>query len=206
MSERWREAVSALADGEASELELRQILARSEDPELRQFWRSCHLQHAASSACELRFSQVDLSAGVAAALAAEPVPRGAPRRWLRPLGGTAVAASVALAVVFGGGAFDTGGPLPSPEGSTLETAAAPTGSRVYPVGGGASARGSVPVIAGVEGNWPRASGAGEAAPPAVDEEAQRQLQRYLLRHTERAAVKTGQGLLSFARVSHIEPE
>lgn len=207
MNDQLREAVSALADGEASELELRQILARADDPELRHFWRHCHTARGGVSAAELSFAHIDLSAGIAAAIDEEPAASAPTPRWARPLGGVAVAASVALAVVFGGGALERlPGAVPGAGSAEMAGTGNTTSGRVYPTSGAVSAQGSLPVIAGFPGDWPRSGASVAVEAPDMNEEAQRRLQQYLLRHTERAAANTGQGVLTFARITQIDAE
>ena len=93
-----RESMSAVMDGEGSELDVARVLKAVEtDPEARDHWR--RLQRAGSL---LRTGQVgpalDVSDAVREAVAK---PAGSARR-LGPLGSLAVAASVTFAVVLGG--------------------------------------------------------------------------------------------------------
>jgi sigma-E factor negative regulatory protein RseA len=84
-------------------------------------------------------------------------------------------------------------------GAGAEVAQAPTPSsgRVYPAQSG-PVMGNVPVSA-------QLSDLAVLRPASAnpDELAQQRLQHYLLRHTERAALNNGQGLISFARVSEL---
>lgn len=93
-----RESMSAVMDGEGSELDVARVLKAIEaDPEARDHWR--RLQRAGSL---LRTGQdgpaLDVSDAVREAIAR---PAGSARR-LGPLGSLAVAASVTFAVVLGG--------------------------------------------------------------------------------------------------------
>ena len=45
-----------------------------------------------------------------------------------------------------------------------------------------------------------------ASRAAADQEAKNRLQKYMLRHTESAALNNGQGMISFARVASFELE
>lgn len=104
-----QEALSALMDGEASELELRRLLrqldqdAGSESRALRDTWARYHLArdvlHEAG-----RPVSVDLSRRIAAALEDEPLPATAsvagPAHWRQTVVKLAIAASVAVVGVF----------------------------------------------------------------------------------------------------------
>ena len=95
--ERDREALSALMDGEAQELELRRTLeATACDGSLRDRWRRQHRVREVLHGQAASFTDIDISKGVLQALETEkPVSRN-------PLWSMAVAASVTLAVVMGG--------------------------------------------------------------------------------------------------------
>lgn len=102
-SESLRESLSALMDDEAEQLELRRaLLAGEQDPDIRRSWERYQLARAVMHK-EPWYSGVDLSAGIAAALADEPAlqARPTPRRWASRLGRVAVAASVTVAVLIG---------------------------------------------------------------------------------------------------------
>ncbi len=95
--DRDREALSALMDGEAQELELRRALeAAAGDGSLRDRWQRQHRVREALRGQAASFTDIDISKGVLQALETEkPVSRN-------PLWSMAVAASVTLAVVMGG--------------------------------------------------------------------------------------------------------
>lgn len=97
--EALHESLSAVMDNEADELELRRILAASEDSELRATWSRYQIARAAMHK-ELLIPNLDVAAAVSAALDKEPVPA---RRagLLRSVGRVAVAASVTVAVLAG---------------------------------------------------------------------------------------------------------
>lgn len=104
-----KESLSALLDNEADELELRRVLNASESPEVRETWSRYQIARAAMHN-ELHTAQIDLSAGIMAAINAEPVPlveqqetleqpkKSANSTWITRV---AVAASVTLAVLGG---------------------------------------------------------------------------------------------------------
>lgn len=100
MNESNREHLSCLMDGEL-ESGARNFLVRrlASDQELSGRWRRYHLIRAC---LQREFTAgVDLDSRVSAALASEPeLASAAPAsRWLRPLGGAAIAASVAVAAL-----------------------------------------------------------------------------------------------------------
>lgn len=95
-----QEALSALMDGEASELDIARVLkGLGSDPQLREQWRS---QQAISSALQSRRAPA-LKIDISDAVRAELEGSAKQRNWGKnPLVGLAVAASVTMAVVFGG--------------------------------------------------------------------------------------------------------
>lgn len=98
---RIEEALSALMDNEATELEVRRVLKDvSEDSNLRDTWRRYQLASAAMKR-DLPPQMVDLSSRIRTALDSEPAPKASFKQFLQPLGKVAVAASVALVAVFG---------------------------------------------------------------------------------------------------------
>ncbi|MFT5603241.1 MAG: sigma-E factor negative regulatory protein RseA [Paracoccaceae bacterium] len=187
MSKDIRESLSALMDGEASELEVRRLL-REDSEELSEVWSRFHRQQAVLHN-ERSFAELDVSSAVRSALVDEqPHRKNVLRDWRRPLGGLAVAASVAALVVFGlGGNSPSGVQLTSTQQTTEQ------GGRVYLSAPTASATGTV-----------NASAASTEAPrfQAVNDEQSRQrFERLLQQHTERAAVNSGQGMVAYARLS-----
>ena len=100
--ETLQESLSAVMDNEADELELRRVLAGSEEPELRATWSRYQLARAVMHK-ELLEPRLDIAAAVSAALANEavPAPVKAARGPWRGLGRIAVAASVTVAVLAG---------------------------------------------------------------------------------------------------------
>ena len=128
------------------------------------------------------------------------MPESAPAvrpRWYKPLTGVAIAASVALAVVV------TVPALQSPSGDPVladnrSPTAAVASSRVFP----ATAGGAV----GGPGMSMAATGETTLAPVAGEPLNAKRLDRYLLRHTEQAALNNGHGMMSFARVASFDIE
>ena len=191
MKDTDREALSALMDGEAGELELRRIL-NSEDESLRAEWSALHRGQQLRKDGVLPFADMDISARVMAAIDEEPVARG--NSWRQTLAGLAVAAGVAAVVVFAGS-----GQFPGSAGSELSTtvAASPNSGRVYPAQMGASANGGVPVSA---------QGGAMPTMAETDTEARKRFDELLRKHTERASLNNGQGFVSYARVVSQESE
>ena len=97
--ETLQESLSAVMDNEADELELRRVLAASEDGELRGTWSRYQVARAAMHR-ELLVPQLDIASAVSAALVDEAVPARKTPIW-RSVGRVAVAASVTVAVLAG---------------------------------------------------------------------------------------------------------
>ena len=121
--DRDREALSALMDGEAQELELRRTLeALAGDGSLRHRWQRQHLARDALHGQSGSHADIDISKGVLQALeTGKPMSRN-------PLWSMAVAASVTFAVVMGGQQLL----LPSTAGSSVPVVSE-LGGAVVPV-------------------------------------------------------------------------
>lgn len=114
--EMLKESLSALMDNQASDLELRRILKQlPEDEALGATWRRYQLTSTLLQRKETAFLNVDLSAAISQAIALEPAlspsavtvksdNKPAPA-WLRWGSKSAVAASVAIAVLIGAQQF-----------------------------------------------------------------------------------------------------
>lgn len=133
MKETIDEQISAWVDGELPADQQALLLARLErDPGLRARWDHYHLI-ADALHCRLP-EQIapNLADRVMAALDAEPAARsGRHLRWLRPLGGAAIAAGVALAAVLVAQRLDT----PSTGAPQATLAAAPAADQFRRVAG-----------------------------------------------------------------------
>jgi len=137
MTDKAREEMSALMDGEATELELHRVLKCCEDDEeLRASWRRYHVMRSVIRgetrdknllAGRSENAAMGFAAAVSQAIADEPAyqestePHKQRLPWvdtlLRPLGSVAVAASVSAMVIFGWqstGVFLRRQPLPAP--------------------------------------------------------------------------------------------
>lgn len=202
MSEKLRESVSALVDGEADDLELRRLLAGADMGAVRTAWRDYHLQRDSLNGVDMQFAHIDISQGIQAALAAETLPVAATgARWWRPLASVAVAASVATVVAIGARSFSPlSDKVPDNSEAVAQVSMPAIANRVYPVQT-APSLGNVAVSAQLNSLYP-------AQPVAFDADqlAQQRLQQYLLRHTERAAFNNGQGVIGFAKVSQLNAE
>ncbi|MCR8923305.1 RseA family anti-sigma factor [Dasania sp. GY-MA-18] len=213
MSEQLREALSALKDGEAEELELRRLLKHGDTQELDQCWRSMHrLTDAMSGGEALAFTQWDISDKVAAAIAQEPAHAVAetasvgeqPKAWYKPVAGFAVAASVAMAIVVGGQSFINSDAGVTPVVDTLATAN--NSGRVYPAQLAASGVGNVTVAATLNQQSIMPGTGLSKAVEQGDLTAEQRLHQYMLEHTEQSALNNGQGMINFARVVSYEAQ
>ncbi|MGK0499122.1 MAG: sigma-E factor negative regulatory protein RseA [Oceanicoccus sp.] len=216
MSEKNRESLSALMDGEAEQLELRRLLS-SEDEALIETWSRYHLaRDIMQDHQHTEFRHLDISARVSAsivdiekqeAMAASDglSAETAATPWWRPMASFAVAASVTIAVVVGVQSVEQ--PLPGLNPDQLQSQLQNTpqvASRVYPVAGSSmQASGNGGVINYRNTTLPGNLAASRAE---ADEEAQQRLEQFMLRHTERAALNNGQGMISFARIASFEEE
>lgn len=194
-----RESISALVDGEADELELRRVLASADGQGLRDMWRDFHLQRDMLAGVDMQFAHIDISQRVQAQLVDENLPVVAVgARWWRPLASVAVAASVATVVVMGARGLNS----PNSQNAVAQSAISEAG--VFPVSGSFSLPASNVAVSAAMLSSPAAF----AQPAALDPDqlARQRLQQYLLRHTERAALNNGQGVISFSKVSELGNE
>ncbi|WOJ96112.1 sigma-E factor negative regulatory protein [Congregibacter brevis] len=188
------ETLSALADNEAQELELRRVLRDVDSsPELRNRWYRLHIARSVMQGEAVRPAP-DFAMSVRAAIDAEPaLQQNTAGNWRRALGSFAVAASVAAVVVVGGQQLA----VTSAGGDTDLVA------RVAPLPVGVvNTAGAVPV---------QASFGTRALPTlqpadrtAYRELARQRLRKYSQEHAEHASLNTPQGMLPFARVPVIE--
>lgn len=96
--EQLGESISALVDGEASEMELRRIIKASEtDDDLRKQWSRYQLISQVMQGEAPASAGVDLSASIREAIDAEPEAR---KGWFQNVARVAIAASVAGVVVL----------------------------------------------------------------------------------------------------------
>lgn len=197
MTEQLRESLSALMDDEANELELERILSRiGEDGELRNTWVRYHAVRTASQGQPAPSLDWDVTSRVSAAIADQP--NATPGRWqrmLRPLGGFAVAASVAATVVVGGQQWyqaGSTGPATSEQASNA------------PALGFVNTLGGAPVQASFGNSAASPPELTPATRTAYRELARQRMLQYSQEHAEQAALNTPQGLIIYARVPRIE--
>ncbi len=105
MSKQNREQVSAFMDDELSTVQSQRLLeAMKQDPQLCRFWRSGHAITAALHGESMAGGDLNLAQRVHDALESEPVVLAPPpvrkRSGLGPLGGVALAASVAMLAII----------------------------------------------------------------------------------------------------------
>ena len=105
MSDDFKEAISALADGERSGDDSLAVIDKIiHDPTARKAWERYHLIRDAMKEGLPEEIHTTLASGVHDALALEPVSLAARRKrrtWLKPLTGLALAASVATIAIIG---------------------------------------------------------------------------------------------------------
>jgi sigma-E factor negative regulatory protein RseA len=203
MSDKLRESISALVDGEANEMDLHRVLKASEtDGDVRQSWRRYQAISAVIKNEERSLLQIDISAGVKTALADDKVAIGGRiSEMLKPMMSVAVAATVTVAIL--------------------------TGTQIYQVasgGGNASLNevattenfnSSAPVTAGQFNNlaMPASVSTDVYAKPSqaqldkrayADAVAEQRLHSYMYRHVENSSISTGSGVMPFARVEDLK--
>lgn len=196
------ESLSALLDGECNELEMRRLLKQLDaDPALRDQFDQLSRSRAALQADTAAWAGCDVSLRVRDAVAAEPFSKGLVNKLWQPLAQTAVAASVAVAVVIGvayvplwqDGASQG---VPADGGNAAHYAAVPsdgsmaTGAMTRNVSTGAVA---VPVAPASVTHTARA---------AVDDLDR--FEPYVQRHAEYASYNSNSGLMPFARVASFQ--
>ena len=176
-----RESMSAVMDGEGTELDLARVLKEvEENPEARAYWARLQRNRGA-----LRTGQaepnIDVSSAVREALEA---PAAGSRR-VGPLGSLAVAASVTFAVVFGGQSLL--GPASAPAVANSVVTNVPGG--VVPVAGGApvQARFGINNPTGFREQRPEVGMVSESTADIYNQLARERFQRYSGEHARSTA-------------------
>jgi sigma-E factor negative regulatory protein RseA len=214
VEQKVNESLSALVDGEASDLELRRIL-KSEDAELNQRWQRYQLASAAiRGERDLGFASIDLSLSISRAIANEPATSHTSETsfneesekstakdkvvslWSN-IGRFAVAASVAGAVVVG--VQFSSNDLTNTVALAPEIPVAPVSGQpilsvdttVRAVGIQAPVKNQAPIVIN------------EATQQQVDEMKQ-EVNRLMLEHAENATQNTQNGVTPFVRVPDTE--
>ena len=195
MGESTRESLSALMDGEASEIELHRILSRVEDSELRAAWSGMH-RNSDLMRGSAEIVNIDISGAVRRSVGnIGSVP--AAGRWSggmrRSLASFAVAASVTAVVVFSGQQL-----LTSPDAGAPRSIGSP---------GLVNSPGAVPVRASFGSRQEESSRVLQpAAGAGYQEMARQRLRKYSQAHAEEAALNTPQGFLPLARAKDSQPQ
>ena len=188
--EALQESLSAVMDNEADELELRRVLAASDDAELRATWSRYQMARAVMHK-ELLEPRLDIAAAVSAALADEALPVRAARPW-RTLGRVAVAASVTLAVLAGVRFYNQ------------DEIAGPQLAQQSPVPGLALPQVQGPaVLAGYN-----SSGSSMPQQSVIEQSGsgwhEQRLPMYLRQHAQQAAASGADSALPYARAASLE--
>ena len=208
MSNQLGESLSALMDGEASERDIELVLDNLDQESVRDTWRRFNnARHGLGPGAGEAVTGIDLSAGIMSALADEPAPElaadvdstpvtiqpvGRWHRFSRPVASLAVAASVCAAVLLGTQFY--GVPV---EDNLPAVERISSGGVVNPLSGAA-------VRTGADFTTPAVEPAQQSSD--YDAIARDRLQRYLLPHTEEAALNGPRGMMPFARVATFETE
>lgn len=202
-----RESLSAMVDGEASELEIHRILKQSsEDQSIAESWYRFHLvSHSIKGELPVQFA--DLSGAISAAIAQEATHSTASggrfaKLW-KPAGRVAVAASVAVMAVFGINQW--------------QTAQQPDAAMIAAAGGSEAAQAPSelrPAVTPQIVNWgalnPQVDNSPvlrvyEKQPEAYSEE---EVKAYLLdlmrRHTNHAVTESSQGMMTYGRMPTVQ--
>lgn len=214
VSDTLQESLSALMDGEASELEIRRLLKSSDEDfgALRQQWSRYHLASATNQPNnECAGSPVlDLSLSISDAIAQEPahgeqsiktIQKASIRNMWSGVGRFAIAASVAGAVVLGVQFSSTGldNQIADNEPVTLPSTSAPSS-----FGQGIPSDTTVSTVSNDVSPSVRSE---QRTPITLNEEtkeqlkqAEEQVNRLMLEHAQNASQNTQQGVLPYARV------
>ncbi|MFA5676868.1 MAG: sigma-E factor negative regulatory protein [Pseudomonas sp.] len=198
-NESLRESLSALMDDAAEQLEVRRVLHASEqDPEIRRSWERYQLARSVMHK-EPWHTGMDLSVGIAAALADEPELKVASTtgssRWKVQLGRVAVAASVTVAVLVGVRMVNQD-PAAENTMASVERSVPAAGIAAVPaapVGAGA-------VLAGFSSHADPKAAVPNSEPSAWQEQ---RIGNYLRRHAENNAQAAPQ-LVPYARAASLE--
>jgi sigma-E factor negative regulatory protein RseA len=202
-----QQVLTAAVDGEANELELRQLLKACNSggvqaEHLLGTWRRhSQLQSAMQQSQARHWLHCDIASAVSEAIADEiEAPETVPLKstkssWLKPLSGLAVAASVAVVTVVGIGSWQQAGQALQGEVQNLSNLQAQV-----PV-----AAGNYSQVVSFGGNGVPLTVAG-STPVETSEQARQRLEAYLMKHAERRTVSNAQGMMPMARVVSYQVE
>ncbi|WP_287028537.1 sigma-E factor negative regulatory protein [Pseudomonas sp. UBA6310] len=191
--ESLQESLSAVMDNEADQLELRRVIAASDDADVRATWSRYQVARAVMHK-ELFVPHLDIASAVSAAIAEEKVPGKVSTAW-RSVGRLAVAASVTVAVLAGVRFYNQD----EVGGVQLAQQAQPSQVTVpQQVAGGA-------VLAGFTAN-----GAQAETPVSADGNQaawhDQRLAEYLRQHAQQSASNGVEGPLPYARAASLEEQ
>ena len=215
-----RESISALVDGEATDLEVRRVLKLSEsDSEVGVVWSRYQAVSSAIRDNTLQAPLVDLSAAIRASIDSDETHRLGKSPWLQGLMKTGIAASVAVVMVLttqiiGVQDGDVGSLAANGSSSVATTSDAQAIASVnpsvsLPAGFQApslharvvSSQSGMPVQASQPRYYPVVSQAEPQESAVVPSlEVQAYLQRVMEVHAGNAALNSGRGMLPYARV------
>lgn len=203
-SESLRESLSALMDDEAEQLEVRRVLqAGEQEPNVRRSWERYQLARSVMHK-EPWDTGVDLSAGIAAALADEPALKAAPVtsafRWKTQLGRVAVAASVTVAVLVGVRMVNHD-PATDNTMASVERGVPAVSATSAPVVSAAPAAGSGAILAGFSSHADQQQRQQSAGEPSIWQK--QRIEDYLRHHAENN-VQTAPQLVPYARAASLE--
>ncbi|MCU1715924.1 sigma-E factor negative regulatory protein [Pseudomonas sp. 5P_3.1_Bac2] len=188
-----QESLSAVMDNQADELELRRVLAASEDPELRATWARYQTARAAMRK-ETLYPSFDISAAVSAAIADEPAPavQAVKSGHWRLVSRLAVAASVTVAVLAGVRMYNQN------DIAGVELAQ----QSVAPMSMPQTNR--LAILAGFN----TSDEVSESAAVPNDKDSsqwyEKRLPSYIRQHSQQAATGAGEGVLPYARAASLE--
>lgn len=226
MREKGNDELSALMDGEATELEMHRVLRSiGEEPEQAAKWQRYHLASAILKK-EIRpcsaqqLLKLDLASRVSAALADEPAithtetaaasTQAAAPGWWRSLANVAIAASVATVVVIGWQQTRSPVALPASapavaQATQASVGAMPVSASAMPVQYTSPVQyGSVQPVSQSYGIMPRGATVPLEYVRAQKLDEQR-FNRYLISHSGNAAFATQGGQLPYVRVVTLKP-
>lgn len=207
------ESISALVDGETNDLDLQRVLKSLENSDdARRRWSRYHAVSAIMKG-ESVAPDIDLSLSVREAVAKEDIVAHPQRavssaKWRGVVGKTAVAASVAVAMVMGLQYYSPTDVTPQVADVSNDNAA-PVSGAVVPRGFELPPITAQTVSTGSQQNSqaPRTT---EPSLTIIDgskiissEEFQRQINRLMFLHAERVSTSGGMGAIPFARVSDL---
>ena len=218
--QRLNESLSALMDGEASELEIQRLLKESDASggDLQQRWSRYQLAGNVMRGEQVAPVDLGLAASISAAIADEPslaetaqpasandARDGAVRsRWWRPLSRGAVAATVAFAAVLGVQQMQspqTGGELVA---EVERPAQQPVQSVPQPSGFVMPALNTRAVSTAPQLVPDQRMGPSPQVQVVPSPELMRHLNRVMIEHSEQAARVGSQGMVPFARATYGE--